>query len=161
MAVDQISSTSGYTNLSSTQAGQGILGKDDFLRIFIEQLKNQDPLEPLKDREFISQMAQFSSLEQISNLNSSTEQLVEMQSIMVQELMGIKDSMNGSLFGNYSELIDKTGYWTNQEGLEMSGRIDSIILKNQQYLALINGHEVLISDLYKVETGLDVNGSNL
>ena len=50
---------------------QNALGKDAFLRILVTQMKNQNPLEPLKDTEFIGQMTQFSSLEQLTNLFES------------------------------------------------------------------------------------------
>ncbi len=50
-----------------------VLNKDDFLRILITELTHQDPLEPLKDRDFIAQMAQFSSLEQITQLSHAME----------------------------------------------------------------------------------------
>lgn len=50
-----------------------ILGKDDFLKLLITQLSNQDPLQPVDDREFIAQMAQFSTLEQMQNINANMD----------------------------------------------------------------------------------------
>ena len=51
------------------------LGKDDFLRILITQLQNQDPTAPVEDKEFIAQLAQFSALEQIQNLAAGFDEL--------------------------------------------------------------------------------------
>ena len=53
------------------------MDKDAFLRLLTTQLANQDPLNPMEDREFIAQLAQFTSLEQIQNLNKSVGNLGE------------------------------------------------------------------------------------
>ncbi len=68
--VDQVNQ-----RLSSGEGSRTDLGRDDFLRILITQLQNQDPTEPMDDREFIAQMAQFSSLEQITNMSEEFRRL--------------------------------------------------------------------------------------
>lgn len=57
----------------------GSLGKDAFLKILITQLQNQDPTSPMDDKEFIAQMAQFSSLEQMQNMTKAMEGLLASQ----------------------------------------------------------------------------------
>ena len=57
-------------SLSPGKASKQELGKDDFLRILITQLQHQDPTSPMEDREFIAQMAQFSALEQMTNMSN-------------------------------------------------------------------------------------------
>lgn len=55
------------------------LGKDDFLRLLVAQLRNQDPLQPLADREFVAQLAQFSALEQMHNVSQAVAELARRQ----------------------------------------------------------------------------------
>jgi flagellar basal-body rod modification protein FlgD len=58
--------------------GKGIsqvLDKNDFLKILITQLTHQDPTQPMEDREFVSQMATFSTLEQITNMNDDISRI--------------------------------------------------------------------------------------
>lgn len=61
------------------EGGKDVLGKDDFMKILMTQLQNQDPLNPMQDKDFIAQMATFSTLEQITNLSKSMETFIEAQ----------------------------------------------------------------------------------
>jgi flagellar hook assembly protein FlgD len=56
---------------SSGQTGRTELGQDAFLKLLITQLQHQDPLNPLEDKEFIAQLAQFSSLEKLTDMAGS------------------------------------------------------------------------------------------
>ena len=77
--VPATTSTTTSTPAPATAAANTILGKDDFLKLLVGQLKNQDPLNPTSDTDFIGQMAQFSQLEQTTNMASANEQLIAEQ----------------------------------------------------------------------------------
>jgi len=72
------------------------LGKDDFLKILITQLAHQDPMSPMEDREFISQMAQFSTLEQMTGMAKDFARLTAM----------ISGSEASSALGKNVELLE-------------------------------------------------------
>ncbi|AST97520.1 flagellar hook assembly protein FlgD [Shouchella clausii] len=91
--------------LSSSQNQQrqpnNALGQDAFLKLLITQLQNQDPSNPIEDREFIAQLATFSQLEQLTKLNSTMEYMYYEQKS--QQLMAL------------SELIGKSVEWLNEK----------------------------------------------
>lgn len=81
----------------SKQTGNSALGKDEFLKILMAQLQNQDPLSPMEDKDFIAQMAQFTSLEQMVNMTSMIEQMVQAQT--------------ASQMINYQSFVGKNVVW--------------------------------------------------
>lgn len=75
--------------LGGGKAFKADLDKDDFLKILITQLQHQDPTNPMQDKEFIAQMAQFSSLEQMTNMATSFGKLSSvLNSSEAQSLLG-------------------------------------------------------------------------
>ena len=71
MQTDAVSSgSSAKVNGAVSYAGQS-MDRNAFLKLLVAQMQNQDPLKPMEDKEFLAQLAQFSSLEQMQNLNES------------------------------------------------------------------------------------------
>ena len=93
-----IPSTQSTTSTTPASA-QSPLGKEDFLQLLVAQLSAQDPLNPMDSREFSAQLAQFSALEQMTNMNSTLGELVA-----AQQAMG-----NSSLISIIGKLVDVPG----------------------------------------------------
>ena len=117
-----------------TTAGQGQeienvegeeLGRDAFLELLVTQLGNQDPLEPMDNREFISQMAQFSSLEQMENMNSTMEDFLETQSI----------ADGAQLIGHNVETLD------SESGEEITAEVTSVSHEDGDIYLHLEGYE--------------------
>ncbi len=101
------------------------VSKDEFLRLFVAQLKNQSPLDPLKGHEFIAQLAQFSSVEQLTNLNTSFA-----DEFKFPQLLG-----GGDLIGRNATYVDTTFGGTGQgviQGYKLNGDSTSVIIDNKE-----------------------------
>lgn len=68
--------------MSDSVAPGGALGKDAFLQLMVTQMRYQDPLQPQDNSQFLAQLAQFSSLEQMSNISTSTDNQLKALSAM-------------------------------------------------------------------------------
>lgn len=112
--------------------GGNDLDKDAFLKLLVTQLQYQDPLNPMEDTDFIAQLAQFSSLEQMQNMNNNT----------------IK-SQAFSMIGNpvIAQVIDPiTGYTQ-----EIGGIVSAVRIKNGEPFLMIGDKDVAMSDVVYTE----------
>ncbi|MBS1982980.1 MAG: hypothetical protein JST16_02310 [Bdellovibrionales bacterium] len=78
----QLNRMSGVESQKNLYGDKNKLGKDAFLKMFTEQLKNQDPLNPMANEQFSQQMAMFSQLEQQITMNKNLEKMISQQSNM-------------------------------------------------------------------------------
>lgn len=78
MPIDAIGSV--MQNGSTSVQGRNAIDQEGFIKLFLSQLQFQDPLEPVDNREFLAQLAQFSNLEQARQLSLNTESLLAMSS---------------------------------------------------------------------------------
>lgn len=138
---------------AASTTGSSALGKDDFMKILITQLQNQDPLNPMDDKDFVSQMATFSSLEQLTNLNSTLQNFVTSQSqnslASYSQLMGKEVSWSKTdTTTDPSNPIDTTG----------TGKIVSIQNKGGQInFTLDNGTVIGPGDISQVDENSNEN----
>ncbi|WP_174735011.1 flagellar hook assembly protein FlgD [Mesobacillus harenae] len=125
--------------LSATQQvrqvnSSGSLGKDDFLKILMTQLQNQDPMNPMQDKDFVAQMATFSSLEQMTNMGKSMERFVQAEE--QNKLISYSQFVGKEITYHKPSENSEQGTGVLQEG---TGRVASIQFKN-------NNVEFLLED---------------
>jgi flagellar basal-body rod modification protein FlgD len=82
------------------------LDKNAFLNLLVTQLQNQDPLNPVEDKEFIAQMAQFSSLEQLQQLNQKFDSNLESLSKIKESIDEQNENINNSLNELKDSILD-------------------------------------------------------
>lgn len=110
------------------------LGKDDFLKLMIVQMKNQDPLNPMDNTEQLAQQAQFSSLEQMQNINTNLEKLLAKFELNERS---IAMSMLGKMVKGFRQVADSSGELTMEEfegittGVDFNGNVPTIIVQTE------------------------------
>lgn len=132
-----------YASSSSTPAKKTKeLDKDDFLKLLIYQLRYQNPLEPMDDKEFIAQLAQFNSLEQMQNLNSSFEKMLEFQQI----------TQASSLIGKEIKALD------SQTKEEITGIVQSVKWLDDEVMLIVGEEEISLAQVREISEGGKDNG---
>lgn len=108
------------------------MGKDAFLQLLVSQLRNQDPLNPVNDKEFLAQMAQFSALEQMQNLNQNFE----------KGMSGIIEAVDAGLYDNFKALLSINNNLVMQQNFQamnLLGKEISVVLETEQGEETIEG----------------------
>ena len=128
MAVTGVNYSSGATSTtdSSKTKTNNELGKDDFLQLLVTQLQHQDPLAPMEDKEFISQMAQFTSLEQMKNMNNAVQ------------------------ITQATSYIGKQVTWADSQGTEQTGIVTAIRIVNSEPKVMIGEESIELKKIMSV-----------
>lgn len=127
-------SSSGATSKSSSKDPADSLGKDAFMRLLLNQMQNQDPLNPMDGADFFAQLAQLSLLEQMYQLND-TLSASQRQQQLVQA---------GTLIGRKIEA-------TLQDGTSVSGVVDGVHMVDNVVYLDVNGSQVALGDVTTVQ----------
>jgi flagellar basal-body rod modification protein FlgD len=122
--------TAPVTDDSTLVNPSSILGKDDFLKLLVAQLQHQDPLQPTDQSQFMSQMAQFSTVEGLTNLQSSMTSMN--QSTAVSQAVG---------------LIGKEITYVKADGSTASGTAGSVSLDSGAVTVHIGDTDVALGDV--------------
>ncbi|MEW6652369.1 MAG: flagellar hook capping FlgD N-terminal domain-containing protein [Bacteroidota bacterium] len=101
---------------TTVSANKSVLGKDDFLKLMIQQLKNQDPLNPMDGTAYASQLAEFSSLEQLTNLNSAIKDNLAAN---LQLTQSVNNTMVATLIGKEAKIDGNSLQVTGQNSITL------------------------------------------
>ena len=133
IAVNDGSNRINYVDTQSARSNSKTLsvGTDTFLKLLVAQLQYQNPLDPQTDTEFVAQLAQMTSLEQMQNMNST---LINSQA----------SSMIGKIV--YAEVLDSNSGIT----YSYEGYVDSIIFKNGSAYVVIGNTAIPVSNVLRI-----------
>ena len=137
--INSITSSNAATAATTTTA----MGKDDFLKMLIAQLKNQDPTNPQQGSEFAAQLAQFSSVEQLTNLNTTLKSQTQNSSTLF-------NAQAINLIGK--EITAQTAAGADgTPGAVITGQVTAVSFKNQTASLTVNGQEIPFNTLLSVK----------
>lgn len=122
-------------NSSADRIPNKTLTQEDFLKLLVAQLKSQDPLNPMKDTEFIGQMVQFSALEQNKTMQSTISAMNSSQRII----------QANSMLGRIVQLIE-------EDGTISTGIVSSVVFDQNSPQIVVNGKAYSLEQILSVES---------
>ncbi len=133
MLVDLIDQYSATQLGSASTTSNDTLGKDAFLNLLVAEMKYQDPLDPMQNEDFIAELAQFNSLEQMMQLNDSFEQMLIMQNLT-----------------QANTFIGQEVSWFDSEGNAQSGVVDAVEVISSEPMLIVGNEIVSTSDIFAI-----------
>ncbi len=134
---------------TSSLTGNSELGKDQFLKLLVTQLRYQNPLEPMQDQEFIAQLATFSQLEEIQDLSATVEALSKSFISYISGSMSLQ--LAGTLIGREVSYVDPNAANSGGSNGLLTGVIERVLFEDGVPYFAIGNHK--ISAEYIMEVG--------
>lgn len=150
------------SSYTSSSTGSAVLGKNDFLTLLVAQLKNQDPLDPQDNTDFVAQIAQFSSLEQQITTNEKLDSLLEANQAIAQ--------LSAFSLLNQTAVLQQDSFTLgSNDTVEFGFSLDSpatsvalaVLNDSGDLVATIDLDEVNAGNTFVIWDGCDNNGNRL
>ncbi len=141
--VDNITNLLNQSGSYTPSAGKSQLGKDDFLKLMIAQMKYQDPLDPLDGTEYTAQLAEFSSLEQLTNMNDKLEAAIGTNYQLTQ---AVNNTMTAALIGKRARIDNTSFSYNGQDNFTIGYNLPSTATSVEVTIYDSNGNIVRTMD---------------
>jgi flagellar basal-body rod modification protein FlgD len=120
----------------ATTNSLGGVSSDQFLQLLIAQLQNQDPLNPVSDKDFINQLATLNNVQGLQSLNASFSQMLQLQQLT-----------------QGADLIGKTvSYKLTDDGDTKTGKVEGVTVQNGNYVLQVGADQVGLSQVQSVKS---------
>jgi len=130
MNVSGVTAAGSYT---SQQSQELQFSSQDFMKLLIAQLQNQDPLDPMNSQEFLAQLAQLESVATLNELHQTVQGYAQIAELL--EPVG---------------LVGRTVRWKSEEGSLQDGVVEAVRLGADQPIVVVQGQEIDLTQIVEV-----------
>ena len=131
-----LTSSSTVASATETALAKSNVSTDQFLQLLVAQLQNQDPLNPMSNEDFLTQLAQFQSLENGLEIAQNTESL----------LLGQSLSAASTLIGKNVTAL--------QDGTAVSGVVDKVVVVDGDVMLVVGGNQITLDQITEVDADI-------